>query len=61
MARVFKNGGIPFCWHCSKQLVRIKGGFIYALVVDPDGIEHRVHKDCVALAVGDGIKEKRAE
>ena len=57
MARVFKTGGIPFCWHCSRQLMRKKGGFYYALVVDADGIKHRVHKDCVSDAVGHGIKE----
>lgn len=57
MARVFKTGGIPFCWHCSKQLMRKKGGFYYALVEDQDGIQHRVHKDCVDDAIGFGIKK----
>lgn len=57
MARVFKTGGVPFCWYCSRQLVRRKGGFIYGLVVDPVGIVHRVHKDCVQHVVGDGYKE----
>lgn len=57
MARVFKTGGVPFCWHCSRQLMRKKGGFYFALVVDRDGIEHRVHKDCVADVIGDGVKE----
>lgn len=45
------------CWHCSKQLVRVKGGFIFALVEDPVGNRMRVHKDCVRSVVGDGIKE----
>lgn len=57
MSRVFKDGGVPFCWHCGKQLVRIKGGFKFALVVDQDQNEHRVHKDCVKQVVGDGVKE----
>jgi hypothetical protein len=60
MARTFKTGGVPFCWHCSKQLVRITGGFIYSLVIDADGIEHRVHKQCVSMVIGDGVREKRA-
>jgi hypothetical protein len=38
-------------------LVRCKGGFIFALVVDPLLNEHRVHKDCLADALGDGIAE----
>lgn len=58
MARIFKDGGIPFCWHCSRQLVRIKGGFIFANVIDPAGVLHRVHKDCIAHVIGDGIKEE---
>lgn len=57
MARTFKTGGVPFCWHCSKQLVRVKGGFIYAEVVDRMGTRYRVHKDCVSMVVGDGVKE----
>lgn len=55
--RQFKDGGVSQCWHCSRQLVRIKGGFKYALVRDPLGNQMRVHKDCVKLAIGDGIKE----
>lgn len=55
--RQFKTGGVSQCWHCSRQLVRIKGGFIYAEVKDPLGNVMRVHKDCVKLAVGDGIRE----
>lgn len=55
--RQFKSGGVSQCWHCSRQLVRIKGGFIYAEVQDPLGNVMRVHKDCVKLATGDGIRE----
>ncbi len=58
-ARTFKTGGVPFCWHCSRQLVRIKGGFIFATLVDQIGNEHRVHKDCVQAAQGDGVREKK--
>jgi hypothetical protein len=57
MAKVFKTGGVPFCWHCNRQLMRKKGGFYFALVSDPDGHEHRVHKDCLRLVLGDGIRE----
>lgn len=60
MARNFKDGGVPFCWHCSSQLVRVKGGFLFAIVIDQSGIEHRVHKDCVSRVVGDGVKAKPA-
>jgi len=52
--RQFKTGGVSQCWHCSRQLVRIKGGFRYAEVQDPIGNRMRVHKDCVRLAVADG-------
>ena len=58
MARTFKTGGVSFCWHCGKQLVRIKGGFIFTTLVDRIGNEMRVHKDCAPRAVGDGIKVK---
>ena len=57
MAKTFKTGGVPFCWHCGKQLMRAKGGFYFALVGDPAGHEHRVHKDCLRLVLGDGIRE----
>lgn len=55
--RQFKTGGVSQCWHCSRQLVRIKGGFKFSLVQDPLGNQMRVHNDCVKLAVGEGIKE----
>jgi hypothetical protein len=58
MSRRFKDGGVPFCWHCGRQLVRIKGGFIHATLIDRIGNEMRVHKDCVKAAIGDGVKEK---
>ena len=52
--RTFKTGGISVCFHCQRQLVRVKGGFIFAEILDPDGHRIRVHKQCVRDAVGDG-------
>jgi hypothetical protein len=52
--RKFKTGGVSQCFHCQRQLQRIKGGFIYALILDPDGHEIRVHKSCQQDAVGEG-------
>ena len=54
--RRFKDGGISVCFHCQKQLVRIKGGFIFAEILDPDGNRLRVHKDCQEQAAGYGYK-----
>lgn len=56
MEKTFKTGGVPFCWHCGKQLMRKKDSFYFALVVDPAGHEHRVHKGCLRLVLGDGIR-----
>lgn len=53
-ARKFKDGGVSQCWHCSRQLVRKKGGFIFSLIRDPDGHELRVHKHCQEEAQGHG-------
>lgn len=54
--RRFKDGGISICFHCHKQLVRAKGGFIFAEIVDPDGNRLRVHKECQKPAIGYGYK-----
>jgi hypothetical protein len=54
--RTFKTGGISVCFHCQRQLVRIKGGFIFAEIVDPDGHRLRVHKECQERAVGYGYR-----
>lgn len=62
MSRRMQTGsGAPsFCWHCFKQLQRAPGKglglFYFDLVLDADGVEHRVHGDCAALAVADGAK-----
>lgn len=58
MKRSFKVGGVPFCWHCSKDLMWKRGGGerVFALVTDQDGNEHRVHKDCLPDVLGDGVK-----
>lgn len=58
-AKIWRTGGVSLCWHCTHQLVREKGGFIFELVRDPLGHEHRVHKACVELAIGDGITHVR--
>jgi hypothetical protein len=56
------NDAPTFCWYCHKNLRHVKGWrgpFYYRLVVDPAGVEHRVHGACVRLAVADGsAKEK---
>lgn len=61
--KCFKGDGAPsFCWQCNRQLYRAPGKglglFYYALVVDRDGKEHRVHGDCVPEATQDpGVKQ----
>lgn len=58
MKKQFKVGGVSFCWHCSRQLMwKGKGEFSFALVVDPGGNEHRVHKNCLRFVLGDGVRE----
>lgn len=55
--RTFKTGGVSQCFHCQRQLIRVKGGFLFALVKDPLGNNLRVHKQCVKHVVGDGYME----
>lgn len=56
------NAGPSFCWQCSKQLHRAPGKglglFYFAVVVDRQNVEHRVHGDCVERAVSDGCRRK---
>jgi hypothetical protein len=54
--RKFKDGGVSQCFHCQRQLVRIKGGFIFSEILDPDGHKIRVHKQCEEQALGYGYK-----
>ena len=54
--RRFKTGGVSQCFHCCNQLVRVKGGFLFAEIVDPDGNRLRVHKQCQREAIGHGYK-----
>jgi len=61
MSRTFKDGGVPFCWHCSKQLMRKRGGFHFVIVIDQDHRQHRVHHDCVDRVIGDGVKRLEYE
>jgi hypothetical protein len=56
----FKIGGVSQCFHCQRQLVRIKGGVRFAEIVDPLGNTSRVHKDCAKEAIGHGYTEKKA-
>ena len=57
-ARKFKSGGVSQCFECQKQLVRIKGGFLFSEVADPLGNVSRVHKQCLKLAIGHGYRAK---
>lgn len=62
--RLEQGSGAPsFCWHCSKQLQRAPGKglglFYFRIVIDQDGIAHRVHGDCVQWAIGDGVKVRK--
>lgn len=50
---------ISHCWHCNRQLMRKKGGFHFAVLINQLNQEVRVHKDCVSQAVGGGVKEKK--
>jgi hypothetical protein len=56
-AQVFTDGGPSICWHCRYQLVRVRNGFLFALVVDPIGNQARVHKACLPHVVGAGYRE----
>lgn len=60
-ARKFKTGGVSQCFECQKQLVRIKGGFLFDEVTDPLGNVSRVHKQCLKLAIGHGYRAKSKE
>lgn len=59
--RMRQGAGAPsFCWHCFKQLQRAPGKgqglFYFNLVADRDGLHHRVHGHCEALAIADGAR-----
>lgn len=61
MTKMRNGSGAPsFCWQCMKQLQRAPGKglglFYFHLVRGADGIEHRVHGDCVRPAQDDGAK-----
>jgi hypothetical protein len=55
-AKKFKTGGVSQCFHCQRQLTRIKDGFIFSLIKDPAGHEIRVHKQCAPHAIGHGYR-----
>lgn len=59
--RLEQGSGAPsFCWHCSKQLQRAPGKglglFYFRIVIDQDGVKHRVHGDCLEMVIGDGVR-----
>lgn len=58
--RGFLTGGVSHCWHCNRQLVRKPGRFLFVVLLTQDEREVRVHKQCVAQSVGDGVKEKKS-
>ena len=51
-------GAPSFCWQCRRDLTRMRGRglgeFVFVLVRDPIGHEHRVHAVCAVDAVADG-------
>lgn len=59
--RSFKTGGVSTCFHCQRQLVRVKDGFISALIADPMGNQVKVHKQCAGLALGHGYTAVKSE
>lgn len=59
--RMRKGSGAPkICWVCGRHLQWAAGkgqGLVYFnLVVDRDGVGHRVHGDCTRSALEDGCK-----
>ena len=58
-----KTTGPTFCWHCNRQLLRAPGKglglFYFGLVAGPDGVQRRVHDQCVKRAGADGSKAVR--
>lgn len=59
--KMTKVSGAPsFCWHCTRQLQRAPerglGLFFAHIVQDRAGVDHRVHGDCLPIAVDDGCK-----
>ena len=55
------SGAPSFCWHCNSQLMRAPGKglglYFFDLVLDRDGLQHRVHREpCLAQAIADGNK-----
>lgn len=59
------SGGPSFCWMCNRQLQRAKGKglglFHFNLVIDLDGVRHRVHGfPCTRSAIEDGLRVETA-
>lgn len=50
--------GPRHCWYCGKQLrCKVGGGYNFALIKDPIGMELRVHKACVEQITGEGYTD----
>lgn len=37
----------PRCWVCFKQLMYVNGVPVFAVLTDPSGVDHKVHKACM--------------
>ena len=59
------TGSPTFCWQCMNTLQHAPGkgqGRYYAHTVTGwDGYKHRVHGDCLTLALADGCKLVKGE
>ena len=61
-----QGAGAPsFCWVCFSQLQRApgkgKGLFYFRRVIGRDGMEHRIHDNCLTEAQADGAKLVKPE
>lgn len=50
----------PRCWDCGRKLVYVGGIPIFATYVDPIGVEHKMHKDCLKRQKAEREDEQRA-
>lgn len=51
----------PICWVCGKQLMYVSGKPVYAVMTDPIGAEHKVHKACAKYERVDADEERRKD
>lgn len=57
------KSGPTFCWECNRRLMLAttgehKGRYVWSVVTDPDGREHRVHKQCADLPGSYFVREE---